>query len=176
MGQKIEQKTIIVRCSPDSHVWMDYIKALKDKRGTYIGASLDMMLVHAANCDVLNIQDGINAKNGQAEKYGYKMPKHYPLLENEIYDIKRWTKRWLPSEEDATASWYNLYFKDEDEEDPRGGNVMILKTDGGFTCFFWYYKMPAKEITRSTKFSSESLGDILDILDSVLYDYDLARR
>ena len=164
----MENKNINVKCSQDSHIWEDYLKELKNS-GHRLSACIDKMLVFAANHDAMDIQRFINERNNETKQCGYDIPKHGELLESEIEEIKR----RFPHERTPKPSWYDLYFQNNENDIRHGGHALILKTEAGYTCFFWYYQMPPKEMGRTMSFSCENFSDLLDILESVLYDYNL---
>ena len=166
----MDNKNINVKCNKDSHIWENYLKELKTS-GHRISACINKMLVFAANNDVLDIQRSINERNNETKQYGYDIPTHFDLLADEIEQIK-WK---FPQDTTPKPSWYDLYFQNNENGTRNGGHVLILKTEAGYTCFFWYYQIPPKEINRSISFSCETLPDLLEILESVLYDYDLIK-
>lgn len=162
-------KYINVRCNSNSHIWEDYLKELKNNHGFIISACINEMLVFAANNDVLNIQQSINARNNETNCRGYDIPKHGELLAAEIEEIKL----RFPHKRTPKPSWYDLYFQNKKDDEKLGGHVLILKTEAGYTCFFWHYQIPPKELNGTMRFSCENLTDLLDILESVLYNYNL---
>ncbi len=164
----MDNKNINVKCNKDSHIWENYLKELKTS-GHRISACINKMLVFAANNDVLDIQQSINERNNETKQYGYDIPTHFDLLADEIKQIKR----RFPQDTTPKPSWYDLYFQNKKDDEKLGGHVLILKTEAGYTCFFWHYQIPPKELNGTMRFSCENLTDLLDILESVLYNYNL---